>query len=910
MSFSTLARRIFFFSLLCSFLFTSQHLWAQATGTVQGTVTDSSGAVIAGVHVAISDPLSGLARSTMTNDTGAFTLYNVPYGNYTLTTHAKGFARTDQALGVRSAIPIKLKIALKVGAASQTITVQSKVPLTTSTSLSTTMDRNAFDKIPLENPSTALSSLVTMMAPGVAADSNGMMHGLGDHAENSYSIDGQPVTDQQSKIFSNQLPEQAVQSIQVISGAPPAEYGDKTSLVMIVTTRSGEGVTRPTGSLTSSYGSFGTAIGGFNISYGGRNWGNFFLINGQNSGRFLDTPEHAVIHDKGNSQSVYNRMDYQFDPKNSMHLDLSYSRSWFQTPNTYDNLNVQNVLSGGASSNPIFGNVGDADQRSKIQSFNISPEFTRILGSSAIVQYGAYVRRDSFHYYPSKNPLADLGPANLQQQSVGQQRSLLNAGLHANLTWNHGINTVKAGGDYNQTFLNEDFQLGIVNNTFNSPCVDAEGNPVAGYSTPAECPVADAPNPNYDPNLAPYDLTRGGKDYFYHGHTDVKLLGVYAEDEITTGPWFFNLGLRGDVYNGLSKASQAEPRISLAYTIHRTRTVLRASYARTLETPFNENLVLSSEGCANPILNPLLACTSKFTTPLEPGYRNAFHAGFDQKIGPHLDFSADAIWKYTHNAYDFSVLGNTPITFPIEWHNSKIPGYAGRLDVINFRHLLAYTVFSSVAARFFPPQVGGAGATIGQVGLPFRIDHDEKFNQSTHIQFSLPIKTDPWIGFNWRFDSGLVAGAVPCYNPLSHDPNSACADTSTTLNGQPAVNLSSLTADQEFEAGLACNGVKATPDHPLPAVCLANELTSSLVSIPAPGTGDNDHNPPRIKSRNVFDLAIGDDNLFVRGETRWSVQLTGVNIANKYALYNFLSTFSGTHYLTPRALTAQIGFHF
>lgn len=910
MVFSTLARRVLLLTLLCSSLLLTRQVWAQAVGTVEGTITDSSGAVISGAKVSISDELSGLARNTITNDAGLFTLHNVPFGNYSLKVFAPGFARTSQVLGVQSAIPVELKIALKVGSAAQTITVQSTAPLTTATSLRTTMDRNAFDKIPLENPSTALSSLVTMMAPGVAADSNGMMHGLGDHAENSYSIDGQPVTDQQSKIFSNQLPEQAVQSIEVISGAPPAEYGDKTSLVMVVTTRSGEGVTRPTGSITSSYGTFGTAIGGFNISYGGQNWGNFFLINGQNSGRFLDTPEHAVMHDKGNSQSIYDRVDYQFDPKNSMHLDLSYSRSWFQTPNSYDNLNVQNVVSGGASSSPIFGTVGNADQRSKIQSFNVSPEFTRILGKSAVLEYGAYVRRDAFNYYPSKNPLADLGPVNLQQQSVAQQRSLLNAGLHTNLTWNHGIQTIKAGGDYNQTFLNEDFQLGIVNNTFNSPCVDASGNPVTGFATPAECPAGDTANPSYDPALAPYDLTRGGNYYRFHGHTDVKLLGVYVEDEITTGPWFFNLGMRGDVYNGLSKANQAEPRLSMAYTVNRTHTVLRASYARTLETPFNENLVLSSEGCANPILNPLLMCTSSFSDPLAPGYRNAFHAGFDQRIGHHLDFSADAIWKYTHNAYDFSVLGNTPITFPIEWHNSKIPGYAGRLDVINFRHVLAYTVFSSVAARFFPPQVGGAGATVGQVGYPFRIDHDERFNQSTHIQFSLPIKTAPWIGFNWRFDSGLVAGAVPCYNPLSHDPNSACGDTSTTLNGQPAVDLSSLTADQEFEAGMACNGVKAAPGRPLPSSCLASQFTSTLVNIPSPGTGDNDHNPPRIKSRNVFDLALGDDNLFVHGQTRWSLQLTGVNIANKYALYNFLSTFSGTHYLTPRTLTAQIGFHF
>ena len=48
--------------------------------------------------------------------------------------------------------------------------------------------------------------------------------------------------------------------------------------------------------------------------------------------------------------------------------------------------------------------------------------------------------------------------------------------------------------------------------------------------------------------------------------------------------------------------------------------------------------------------------------------------------------------------------------------------------------------------------------------------------------------------------------------------------------------------------------------------------------------------------------AIGEDNIFNGDRYKWSLRLTGVNIANKYALYNFLSTFSGTHYVTPRAL--------
>ena len=70
---------------------------------------------------------------------------------------------------------------------------------------------------------------MTLASPGIAADSNGLFHGLGDHASNSFSVDGQPITDQQSKVFSNQIPVDAVQSMEVIEGAPPAEYGDKTS---------------------------------------------------------------------------------------------------------------------------------------------------------------------------------------------------------------------------------------------------------------------------------------------------------------------------------------------------------------------------------------------------------------------------------------------------------------------------------------------------------------------------------------------------------------------------------------------------------------------------------------------------------------------------------------------------------
>jgi hypothetical protein len=68
--------------------------------------------------------------------------------------------------------------------------------------------------------------------------------------------------------------------MQVIEGAPPAEYGDKDSLIVVVNTRSGLGVTQPHGDVTASYGTFGTSNESADLAYGGQTWGNFISVNG------------------------------------------------------------------------------------------------------------------------------------------------------------------------------------------------------------------------------------------------------------------------------------------------------------------------------------------------------------------------------------------------------------------------------------------------------------------------------------------------------------------------------------------------------------------------------------------------------------------------------------------------------
>jgi Carboxypeptidase regulatory-like domain/TonB-dependent Receptor Plug Domain len=900
------------------------------SGTIRGTVLDASGAAIKGAAATIENPVSHYVRSVTTDDQGKFVFDNVPYNNYHLTVSAPNFAASTQELEVRAPVPVDVPTTLQISGGATTITVTAEsselvenIPVT-----HTDVDRAVLDRLPIQSQSSSLSAALTATVPGIAEDSDGLIHGLGDHASNSFSVDGEQITDQQSKVFSNQVPLDAVQSMEVIEGAPPAEYGDKTSLVIAVTTRSGLGTKPVRGEVTTSYGTFGTTNQTFNLAAGSNSLGNFVSANGLNTGRFLDGPEFAVIHSRGNEQNLFDRVDFKPTASDTLSLNLNFTRSWFQTPNSYDAQDATAwsgplCLAFGYSTqcNGLGPNgqvVGSTDQRSKITTINISQTWTHILSPEVVLTFGGFIRQDQYHYYPSDNPYADLIPK-LTLETVGQHRTLTDLGLRSNVAYAKGIHNLKAGITYSDTILTERDTVGIVSPSANAPCLNPDGSPNLNplITSQTGCTGMLTPNPAFVPLLGCYDLTRlaplpasdgcptsTSGEYHFFGHANIREVALFAQDNITVGRFTFNLGLRFDYYDGIVTADQVQPRLGASYKLKPTGTILRISYARTLETPFNENLVLSSEGCADPVIAALQEvsgnpCVS--TAPLRPGWRNEFHAGLEQAFGKYFVLDGEYIWKYTHRAYDFSVLGNTPLTFPIEWARSKIPGFALRGTMPTRHGLSAYIVMSSVAARFFEPQVAGIGATPTGSGV-FRIDHDEIFNQTTHLQYQ-PWKRGPWLSFNWRYDSGLVAGAVPCAGGnCANGPNGS--DT--------VVDVSNLTPDQQFQAGLFCGSVFATPLTSISPnnLCPASIYGSRYLSIPAPGTQNDDHNPARVSQRNLFDLAIGDDDLFHTDKYKWIGRITVVNLGNTIALYNFLSTFSGTHYVTARTITVTLGLRF
>jgi hypothetical protein len=830
-------------------------------GTIEGTVSDPSGAPVPKAVVTLHNSVTGYRQSTASATDGTFRFGNIPPNPYHLEVAAPGFATFATDIAIRGAIPVQVKASLALAGDKSSINVQATGAdlIEIDPSSHTDADRSLIVKIPVADPAGGLSQAITYSTGGVVADGNGLFHPVGDHAQTSYVIDGQPISDQQSKVFSTQLPTSAIQSMEVVTGSPDAEFGDKSSLIANITTRSGLGAGRFFGNLDATYGSFGSPGGSAALGYGNAKVGNFLALDGMRSGRFLDTPEFTPFHDKGNSETIFDRFDYQPDGNNVFHLNLFTARNWIQIPNDYDQLSQ--------------------DQHQRVLTWSFAPGFQHTFNSHALLTINPYIRKDQFHYYASRDPFADT------PSTQEQARALLNWGVKSDLAVSAGRHELKVGIDLKQTRLMEDFGFGITDPTFNPVCLNANGDP-AGPSTltdPNACAAAGlVSNPNVSLGLIPFDLTRGGTLFQFHAAHNINQYAFYAEDSIKAGHFLFKIGFRGERYDGVTSDNGAEPRAGIAYNIKGTGTVLRVAYARTFETPFNENLLLSSLTGVGGLDQNVFGANA---VAIKPGHRNQFNAGLQQAIGRHLLLDADYFWKYTHGAFDYSTLLNTTITFPISWHNSKLDGVTGRLSTTNLHGFQAYWTFGHTRARYFPPETGGLisqGAPIG-AGV-FRIDHDQAF-QSTAV-FRYQRKTFEWISLSWRFDSGLVVSGVP-------DSDAALA----------------LTAAQQTTIGLACGGVFARFTAPITSC--NGPVTSKLLTLPQAGQENDDHNPDRVKPRNVLNLGIGTDNLLhTEKREHLTASLEIANLTNKVALYNFLSTFSGTHFLQPRTFVARFGLVF
>ncbi|HEX7296485.1 MAG TPA: TonB-dependent receptor, partial [Pyrinomonadaceae bacterium] len=400
-------------------------------GSVQGTVKDPTGALVPKAKITLTQPVTGYKQTTESDEQGSFKLVNVPFNTYKLRAEAAGFQAVEESLDLESTIPLTQDLALSVAetTAAVTVTSDSQAMLETDrTSSDTDINQSILERPLGAAPSRAIESIVAS-TPGFVTDDNGRMHPRGSESQVQYVVDGVPVTDNMSAIFSTSLDARTLRTVEVLTGGIPAEFGDKLAGVINVNTRSGlEGPTQ--GGVSFSGGSFSTGEVAADFSTHTKKLGFLTNVSASTSQRYLDPPTLDNFHNFGRTGKAFFRLDYQFDPNNNVKGVFTFGGSNFQVPNK------------------VFQELAGQHQRQQLRDNSQNITYQHIFSPNTVAQFSFFHRQGQAKLLstPAGTPVV-----------ADQDRTLQNYGGLGSLTLTRGTHNIKVGGQVTITPIDEHF---------------------------------------------------------------------------------------------------------------------------------------------------------------------------------------------------------------------------------------------------------------------------------------------------------------------------------------------------------------------------------------------------------------------------------------------------------------------
>jgi outer membrane receptor protein involved in Fe transport len=709
-----------FFRLALPFFITVllfQSIFAQARiGTVQGTVKDPSGALVRDARVKITQPLTGYSQTVQTDQQGSFKLVNIPFNTYKIQAEAPGFETTEQSIDLESTIPLNLDLSLALTGATAAVTVttdNSAVLEQDRTSSDTDLNQSVLERPLGAAPSRAIESMVSS-APGFVTDDNGRMHPRGSESQVQYVIDGVPVTDNLSAIFSTSLDARTLRTVEVLTGGIPAEFGDKLAGVINVNTRSGlEGPTQ--GGLSLSGGSFSTGEIAADFATHTRRFGFLTNLSTTTSQRYLDPPTIDNFHNFGRTGKGFFRLDYQFDQNNSLRGTFTFGGSNFQVPNSLEQ------------------EIARQDLRQRLRDNSQNITYQHIFSPNAVAQFSFFNRNS--HARLSSNPSSTPVVA-------FQDRTLKNYGGLGSVSLTRNSHNIKIGGQFTITPLNENFSF---------------------YPTTVFDDLVDE-NGNVFPN--PINNFSAADPFVFAGRKTGRTFSAYIQDRF---PLFKNFtldaGLRYDNYKLLIGEQALSPRIGVAYYIPRTETTLHASYNRLFQPPPAENLLLASSREAAAI-SPIAVLQGVTTVlPILPDKENSFEVGAQQLLSRYLRVGLTLYQKRIKNFSDKDQFFETGVIFPIAISSGRVTGEELRIETTEIRGFHGSLSYANARAYGVTPINGGLflgedTQSLQVSGLKFANDHDQR----NEAQFQLSYNHAPsglYATFSGRYDSGVPTDVEP-----------------------------------------------------------------------------------------------------------------------------------------------------
>ena len=563
------------------------------------------------------------------------------------------------------------------------------------------------------SPSRAIESMVSS-APGFVTDDNGRMHPRGSESQVQYVVDGVPVTDNMSAIFSTSLDARTLRTVEVLTGGIPAEFGDRLAGVISVNTRSGlEGPTQ--GGLSLSGGSFSSGEISADFATHTKKFGFLTNLSTTTSQRYLDPPSIDNFHNFGRTGKGFFRLDYQFDQNNSLRSVLTFGGSNFYVPNR------------------LVQELAGQDQRQKLRDNSQNITYQHIFSPNTVGQISLFNRGSNSKLLsnPSSTPLVAF-----------QDRTLRNYGGLGSVSLTRGSHNIKVGGQVTITPLDEAFSF-YPTVTFDD-IVDQNGNVF--------------PNPINNFNAA--------QPFLFAGKKTGRTLSAYVQDRFTVFKNFtLDAGVRYDNYRLLISEQALSPRIGVAYFIPRTQTTLHASYNRLFQPPPPENLLLASSREAAAI-SPI-AVLQGFTTvlPILPDKENVFEVGAQQLLTKYFRANVTLYQKRIKNFSDKDQFFETGVIFPITIAAGRVTGEEIRIESTDIRGFHGSLSYANARAYGVTPINGGL--FLGEdtqdlqiAGIKFANDHDQR----NEAQFQLGYnhrRSGFYANFSGRYDSGVPTDVKP-----------------------------------------------------------------------------------------------------------------------------------------------------
>jgi outer membrane receptor protein involved in Fe transport len=577
--------------------------------------------------------------------------------------------------------------------------------------------------------------------PGVARDSavNGDLHVRGEHANLQYRINDVLLPEGITG-FGLELDPRFVDSMSLITGSLPAEYGFRTAGVVDIQTKSG--VFENGGTAEIYGGSHDTIRPSF--EYGGSEGRLNYFVDGSYDHNSLGvenvTSTHDAIHDKTDQGRMFAYLSYLLDDTSRVSFMLSGSYSTFQIPDAPGNTTPAFPVAPGQ---PATFDSANLNENQKEQNYYSVVTYQKSAGDLNF-QLSAYGRNSDVHFMP--DPVGDLY---FNGVSSDVDRDLFSGGVQADASWEiNDQHTLRFGG----SFLDE----------------TVEANSTTGV----------------------YDLTGGVPvDFRYvvdnnnlHGY----FLGTYAQDEWKLFPRLtLNYGARFDLYSSsFVHQNQPSPRVNLVYRVTDS-TTLHAGYARYFTPPPIENvpprLVTEYNGTSN-----ASAVTTDDSVKAERA--NYFDAGISQKIAEGFQVGVDTFYKRAQNQLDDGLFGQTLILSAFNYARGEV--YGGELTgSYTSGGFSAYSNFGWTEAK--GEDWSSAQFLFSQNDINYvqnhwiKLDHDQRFSGSFGVSYlwhcshgSTRVFADALYGSGLRTTSPS-GGLEPSGDPI---PNGSTVPASYTIN--------------------------------------------------------------------------------------------------------------------------------